>query len=138
MRLWLEGPAALSLLEVEVALAPGEVRRLFSLGELWESPLEAQARFLPVQEALAQLPPGAYRLVGEAWEGERLWSRHVLEPIPLAVEPFPPFTWRGPWIPFHRGPHGDEVPVGWYHLPGAPPAPGGGLVGEGVLGRRLG
>jgi len=79
VRLWLEGPAALSLLEVEVALAPGEVRRLFSLGELWESPLEAQARFLPVQEALAQLPPGAYRLVGEAWEGERLWSRHVLE-----------------------------------------------------------
>lgn len=79
VRLWLEGPAALSLLEVEVALAPGEVRRLFSLGELWESPLEAQVRFLPVQEALAQLPPGAYRLVGEAWEGERLWSRHVLE-----------------------------------------------------------
>jgi len=84
-------PATLLLHEEEIALDAGEVRRFFSLGELWESPLEAQARFLPLQEALARIPPGAYRLVGEAWEGERLWSRHVLsveylEPIlPLEV-----------------------------------------------------
>lgn len=84
------GPATLLLHEEEIALDAGEVRRFFSLGELWESPLEAQARFLPLQEALARIPPGAYRLVGEAWE-ERLWSRHVLsveylEPIlPLEV-----------------------------------------------------
>ncbi|TBH21590.1 beta-galactosidase [Thermus thermamylovorans] len=79
VRLRLEGPKALELLEEEVRLAPGEVRRLFSLGELWESPLPLQARFLPVQEALRGLPPGRYRLVGEAYEGERLWSRHALE-----------------------------------------------------------
>jgi len=81
VRLRLEGPATLLLHEEEIALDAGEVRRFFSLGELWESPLEA----------LARIPPGAYRLVGEAWEGERLWSRHVLsveylEPIlPLEV-----------------------------------------------------
>ncbi|WP_024119309.1 glycoside hydrolase family 2 TIM barrel-domain containing protein [Thermus thermophilus] len=91
VRLRLEGPATLLLHEEEIALDAGEVRRFFSLGELWESPLEVQARFLPLQEALARIPPGAYRLVGEAWEGERLWSRHVLsveylEPIlPLEV-----------------------------------------------------
>lgn len=79
VHLFLEGPQDLSLYEEEVALAPGEARRFFSLGELWESPLEVQARYLPLQEALRRLPPGAYRLVGEAYEGERLWSRHVLE-----------------------------------------------------------
>jgi len=36
--------------------------------------------------------------------------------MPLAVEPFPPFACRGPWIPFHRGPHADFVRVGWHHL----------------------
>jgi beta-mannosidase len=40
--------------------------------EAWEAPLEVQAALAPVQEALRRLPPGAYRLVGEAWEGERL------------------------------------------------------------------
>ena len=79
VHLFLEGPQDLSLYEEEVALVPGEARRFFSLGELWESPLEVQARYLPLQEALRRLPPGAYRLVGEAYEGERLWSRHVLE-----------------------------------------------------------
>lgn len=60
-------------------MAPGEVRRFFHLQEVWERPLEAQARLLPLREALSRLSPGAYRLVGEAYEGERLWSRHVLE-----------------------------------------------------------
>jgi beta-mannosidase len=44
--------------------------------EAWEAPLEVQAALAPVQEALRRPPPGAYRLVGEAWEGERLWFRH--------------------------------------------------------------
>ncbi|MCX7849742.1 glycoside hydrolase family 2 TIM barrel-domain containing protein [Thermus sp.] len=79
VHLRLEGPENLDLFHGEVGLAPGEVRRFFSLGELWESPLEVQARWQPLQEALRRLPPGAYRLVGEAWEEERLWSRHVLE-----------------------------------------------------------
>ncbi|WP_279232192.1 glycoside hydrolase family 2 TIM barrel-domain containing protein [Thermus albus] len=79
VRLFLEGPESLPLWEEGVTLAPGEARRFFSLGELWESPLEVQARFLPLQEALRRLPPGPYRLVGEAYEGERLWSRQVLE-----------------------------------------------------------
>jgi len=84
----LEGPVALPLWEGEVAVAGGEVRRFFSLGELWESPWEAQERLMRVAEALRRLPPGRYRLVGEAWEGERLWSRQVVELVYL--EPLVP------------------------------------------------
>ncbi|WP_018110934.1 glycoside hydrolase family 2 TIM barrel-domain containing protein [Thermus igniterrae] len=78
VRLWLEGREQLDLLAEEVALGAGEVRRVFQLMGLWEEPLEVQARWAPLQEALRGLPPGPYRLVGEAWEGERLWSRQVL------------------------------------------------------------
>ncbi len=34
---------------------------------------------------------------------------------PVLLNPSPAFTWRGSWIPFHRGPHADFVRVGWYH-----------------------
>ncbi len=78
VRLWLEGREQLDLLAEEVALGAGEVRRVFQLMGLWEEPLEVQARWAPLQEALRGLPPGPYRLVGEALEGERLWSRQVL------------------------------------------------------------
>ncbi len=86
VRLRLEGPQNLALWEGRVVLGPGEVRRIFHLMELWEAPVEVQAGFLPLVQALRQLPPGPYRLLGEAWEGERLWSRtavavEYLEPI---------------------------------------------------------
>lgn len=76
VRLWLEGEGRLPLWEGGVGLEAGEAKRSFHLMELWEAPLEAQAAWAPVQEALRSLPPGEYRLVGEAWEGDRLWSRH--------------------------------------------------------------
>ena len=55
--------------------------------EAWEAPLEVHAALAPVQEALRRLPPGAYRLVGEVWEGERLWSWHE---VALTYLPPPP------------------------------------------------
>ena len=57
--------------------------------EAREAPLEVQAALAPVQEALRGLPPGEYRLVGEAWEGERLWSRPevVLTYLPPLLPP---------------------------------------------------
>lgn len=33
----------------------------------------------------------------------------------VLLNPSLAFTWRGSWIPFHRGPHADKVRVGWYH-----------------------
>ncbi|ULR40235.1 glycoside hydrolase family 2 TIM barrel-domain containing protein [Thermus sp. NEB1569] len=75
VHLRLEGEVGLDLWQGEVALEAGEVRRVFHLMEVWEAPLKVQAGLAPLQEALGSLPPGAYRLVGEAWEGERLWSR---------------------------------------------------------------
>ncbi len=79
VRLHLEGPKALELWEGELEVAPDSAQRVFHLMELWERPLEEQAGLAPLAQALGALPPGAYRLVGEAWEGERLWSRQVLE-----------------------------------------------------------
>ncbi|KOX89005.1 hypothetical protein BVI061214_00148 [Thermus aquaticus] len=58
--------------------------------EAWEAPLEVQAALAPVQEALRHPPSGAYRLVGEAWEGERLWFRHE-----VALTYLPPLLPQG-------------------------------------------
>jgi beta-mannosidase len=88
--LWLEGEARLDLWQGELNLGAGEALRFFHLMEAWEAPLEVQAALAPVQEALRRLPPGAYRLVGEAWEGERLWSRHE-----VALTYLPPLLPQG-------------------------------------------
>lgn len=75
VRLWIEGEAHLALPGLRVRLGPGEARRFFHLMEVWESPLAQQARWAQLGGMLKALPPGEYRLVGEAWEarrGERL------------------------------------------------------------------
>jgi len=90
VHLRLEGEVGLELWQGEVALEAGEVRRVFHLMEAWEAPLEVQAGLAPLQEALGSLPPGAYRLVGEAWEEERLWSRQE-----VALEYLLPLLPRG-------------------------------------------
>jgi beta-mannosidase len=78
-RVFLDGPENLVILEGEASLKAQEVRRVFHFGEAWELPSEKKAGLAELGLRLATLPAGKYRLVGEAWEGERLWSRQALE-----------------------------------------------------------
>jgi len=75
----LEGPVAFPLGEMTVTLAPHEVRRVFEVMELFEAPLDQREALDTASAVLRQLPPGRYQVIAEAWEGERLWSRHVVE-----------------------------------------------------------
>ena len=75
----LEGPVAFPLGEMTVTLAPHEVRRVFEVMELFEAPLDQREALDAASAVLRQLPPGRYSVIAEAWEGERLWSRHVVE-----------------------------------------------------------
>lgn len=75
----LEGPVTLPLGEISVELGPQEVRRVFSLMELFEAPLESREALDAAGAMLRGLPPGRYRVVAEAREGDHLWSRHEIE-----------------------------------------------------------
>jgi len=75
----LEGPLSLPLGEMTVDLAPQEVRCLMNVMELFEAPLESREALDAAESMLRQLPPGRYRVIAEAWEEERLWSRHEVE-----------------------------------------------------------
>ncbi len=75
----MEGPVAFPLGEMTVTLAPHEVRRVFEVMELFEAPLDQREALDAASAVLRQLPPGRYSVIAEAWEGERLWSRHVVE-----------------------------------------------------------
>ncbi len=77
--LHLEGPVSLPLGEMAVDLAPQEVRCLINVMELFEVPLDRREALGAAESMLRQLPPGRYRVIAEAHEGERLWSRHVVE-----------------------------------------------------------
>ena len=75
----LEGPARAMLWEETAVLKAQEARLLLSLGQIFEAPLADQSHFLDITETLRKLEPGRYRLVGEAWEGERLRSRDQID-----------------------------------------------------------
>ena len=75
----LEGPARAMLWQETAVLKAQEARLLLSLGQIFEAPLAEQSHFLDITETLRNLQPGRYRLVGEAWEAERLQSRDQID-----------------------------------------------------------
>jgi beta-mannosidase len=76
-----------------VTLGPHEARRVFEVMELFEAPLDQREVLDAASAVLGQMPTGRYQVIAEAWEGDHLWSRHIveieyLEPIGPQAEGF--------------------------------------------------
>lgn len=75
VRVTVEGDRSVVFLEEEVHLEPQEVRCVFRQGDVWEMSAAGRQPFDESAERLAALGAGTYRVVGEVFEGDRLWSR---------------------------------------------------------------
>jgi len=75
----LEGPVSGVLGELRACLAAQEARCLFNLAEGYEAPPGEGEWLTRAAQFLRTLTPGAYRVVGDVWEGETLLTTSTLE-----------------------------------------------------------